>query len=409
MNKKEFEALTLKEKCNFFEREALFKANYVIGNYLAQKNYSITNSKGVFKVVKKDEARNRFELEVKYHQNHYHENEVCDDVQANCFIPIPDFVFDGIDDLFDSCPDENDIEDMFEEIFFAKDNDFNLYFFLDSFTDEYPDFIDWDYLNQSLTDACKKLGLFTETPTVKETLSAFAPTSTPTVATTTKIDESESEGEKIMFKGMKLFKGLENVDTSKVKMTMLGMGVENSQGVVQTYNAITGELTDVTDFVMDGFGSMSDMVFVFPAQKVGKGDLVAFNGSICHVTGVQGTRINAIDYNTNQEVNFVKQKHALGFNFVPKIMSPFGNMFTATAKDPVGGFESMLPMMMMMSMGKGDSDKGGMGGMVEMMMMSQMFGGGMTGGQNPFATMFGGMLGESEEVAEEVTPTTEKK
>lgn len=194
---------------------------------------------------------------------------------------------------------------------------------------------------------------------------------------------------KNMFKGNSLFKGFADVDTSSVKMTMLGLGVENARGEVYVFDKVAKELIDATDFVID---MGMEMTFVFPSTEVEIGDLIVHNHSVVFVTKTTKTQVIAVDFESQQEITIMKKKHPLGFSFVPKIVAPMGNMFNGMVSGK--GFENMMPMLMMSQMFGNKGEKSEMG-MMEMMLFSQMMG---NGSENPFAQMFNP---KKEELSEE--------
>ena len=155
-----------------------------------------------------------------------------------------------------------------------------------------------------------------------------------------------------------------NVDLSKIKLTMNGLGVQADDGTVKVYK--NGKIIDVTQFSLQN-NNMSSMVFLVPAKKVKQGDLIVNNGTFVFVVDDDGDSIKVVDFNNNSHRTIIRQQHALiPFSFVTKVYSPILNG---------GNMNNMLPFMMMNNGGGG-----GMNDMMQMMMMSKMFkNGGNTG------------------------------
>ena len=155
-----------------------------------------------------------------------------------------------------------------------------------------------------------------------------------------------------------------NVDLSKIKLTMNGLGVQADDGTVKIYK--NGKIIDVTQFSLQN-NNMSSMVFLVPAKKVKQGDLIVNNGTFVFVVDDDGDSIKVVDFNNNSHRTIIRQQHALiPFSFVTKVYSPILNG---------GNMNNMLPFMMMNNGGGG-----GMNDMMQMMMMSKMFkNGGNTG------------------------------
>ena len=147
-----------------------------------------------------------------------------------------------------------------------------------------------------------------------------------------------------------------NVDLSKIKLTMNGLGIQADDGTVKIYK--NGKIIDVTQFSLQN-NNMSSMVFLVPAKKVKQGDLIVNNGTFVFVVDDDGDSIKVVDFNNNSHRTIIRQQHALiPFSFVTKVYSPILNG---------GNMNNMLPFMMMNNSG------GGMNDMMQMMMMSKMF------------------------------------
>lgn len=148
-----------------------------------------------------------------------------------------------------------------------------------------------------------------------------------------------------------------NVDLSKIKLTMNGLGVQADDGTVKVYK--NGKIIDVTQLSLQN-NNMSSMVFLVPAKKVKQGDLIVNNGTFVFVVDDDGDSIKVVDFNNNSHRTIIRQQHALiPFSFVTKVYSPVFNG---------GNMSNMLPFMMMNNNGGG-----GMNDMMQMMIMSKMF------------------------------------
>jgi hypothetical protein len=150
-----------------------------------------------------------------------------------------------------------------------------------------------------------------------------------------------------------------NVDLSKIKLTINGLGVESDDGTIKIYKK--GKIIDVTQFTLQN-SSISSMIFLMPTKKVKAGDLIVNNGTFVFVVNDDGGSIKVIDFNNNSERTIVRQQHLLiPFSFVTKVYSPFTGSSI---------MNNMLPMMMM---NNSNGNNGGMmNNMLPMMMMSKM-------------------------------------
>ena len=133
-----------------------------------------------------------------------------------------------------------------------------------------------------------------------------------------------------------------------------GVAVKCKDGSYKTYNVSKGTLTNVTNFC---FNLGDEMYFVVPTRKAKVGDILLIGGSPKCVTSVDKKVITVIDYDSSEVKKVVPERHIFMGNtyFYGKIISPFANMFKN---------------------GKG------MGGLMKMMMASQLFGGGNSEGGN---------------------------
>ena len=91
------------------------------------------------------------------------------------------------------------------------------------------------------------------------------------------------------------------------------------------------------------------------------------------INGNDDGSIRAIDFTTQEIKDIMPKKNPFGFNFVTKVVCPFGEnsfMMDGFGADSSNPFGNMLPMMMLMDDKDGTKDK------TDMMMMAMMMSGG---------------------------------
>ena len=138
------------------------------------------------------------------------------------------------------------------------------------------------------------------------------------------------------------------VASGMCRVSMNGdIAIKTSQGY-KTYDVETGHLLNCDNFAFD-IGS--DFFFIIPTNKVNKGDIILAGGKPRCVIDVKKNAIETFCYEDSSITTIVPEHHMfMGKTyFYGKIVSMFGNAMK--------------------------SEKG-MGNMMKMMMMSQMFGGG---------------------------------
>lgn len=145
------------------------------------------------------------------------------------------------------------------------------------------------------------------------------------------------------------------VASGMCRVSMNGdIAIKTSQGY-KTYDVETGHLLNCDNFAFD-IGS--DFFFIIPTNKVSKGDIILAGGKPRCVIDVKKNAIETFCYEDSSITTIVPEHHFfLGKTyFYGKIVSMFGNAMK--------------------------SEKG-MGNMMKMMLMSQMFGG---GNKNTYST-----------------------
>lgn len=191
-----------------------------------------------------------------------------------------------------------------------------------------------------------------------------------------------------------------------VRLSMRGMAVRTPANRFNAYDAVTKTLTDVTDFLLDGFG---EVFYMWPmAQKdVAVGDVIFHNGSPIIVTEVNASSLMAIDPAREEVIQKVPATNSFGFNFYSKLVNITEGMFSNVSADqPFGQFPMMMMMMQggdsnpmiqayMLSQIMGGGDMGGMMNGMNPLMMVAMMGGNGNSGMNPLmlAAMMGGNMG----------------
>lgn len=182
-----------------------------------------------------------------------------------------------------------------------------------------------------------------------------------------------------------------------IKLSPFGMAIKTPNRSWHTYDAANQKIVDVSDFNFS-FGSMP-IFYKMPVapDAVAVGDVILHNARPVFVIGFtdeqnKAAGIICIDTDSNEQKTVLPVCNVFNFNFITKIVSLFnmagngaGNVFgTPTADQPFG---NIFGMMMMSEMFK-DNGKTGDNDFFKMMMMSQVFGGGV----NPFAQMFNGFV-----------------
>lgn len=171
------------------------------------------------------------------------------------------------------------------------------------------------------------------------------------------------------------------IESGKCRLTMNGgIAVKCSNGDYKTYNVKKGTLTNVTNFC---FNVGDEMFFIIPTNKVETGDIILVGGKPKCVIEATKKTIKVIDYENSEIREVVPERHIFmgSTYFYGKIVSMFGNAFKNGK-----GLGNMVKMMMMSQMFGGNGGNGGNGGgLGQMMAMSMMMGG---KNENPFDGMF---------------------
>jgi hypothetical protein len=183
------------------------------------------------------------------------------------------------------------------------------------------------------------------------------------------------------------------VPTSEIRMSMYGPAFKSTDGWFANKD---GEYINVDGFL---FGE-ENYCYMLPVTEdnLELGDYILHNGSWCRVINVDDCgRLVVEKIMTHEVVTVLATKNVFGFEFFTKLVSIFGDNFTATKENPFGNmlplmlmddksdmkdmlmmsmlsggkFDMSNPMMMMALMGEGENDMFKMMAMMQMMQMAQ--------------------------------------
>ena len=155
------------------------------------------------------------------------------------------------------------------------------------------------------------------------------------------------------------------VPTSEIRMSMYGPAFKSTDGWFVNKD---GEYINVDGFL---FGE-ENYCYMLPATEnnLELGDYILHNGGWCRVINVDECgRLVVEKIMTHEVVTVLATKNVFGFEFFTKLVSIFGDNFTATKENPFG---NMLPLMLM-------DDKSNM----KVMLMMSMLSGGKLDMSNP--------------------------
>ena len=186
-----------------------------------------------------------------------------------------------------------------------------------------------------------------------------------TVNTTKSIIKKESNNMKKIF-GTYFGK----FNTNSLAMSIYGMAVKDTTGRYVTYK--DGEIIDVSEFLIPNMNYFFAMPIAITEIRVRDIILHQDKPMMC-INGNDDGSIRAIDFTTSEIKDIMPKKNPFGFNFVTKVVCPFGEnsfMMDGFGADSSNPFGNMLPMMMLMDDKDGTKDK------TDMMMMAMMMSGG---------------------------------
>lgn len=186
-----------------------------------------------------------------------------------------------------------------------------------------------------------------------------------------------------MFDAKTMFNGMfGKVQPGKCRLAMNGKIAVQTNGDYKTYDVKTGRLVNCSNFAFD---VGDDFFFVIPTNKVNAGDIILVNGKPRVVRAVKPDSIEVFNFETSAIESIVPERHVFMGNtyFYGKIVSLFGNSFGKKS-----GMGNIMKMMMMSEMFKGG--KSGSSSFSDMMPMMMMMNGG-----NIFDDMFEGLFDEA--------------
>ena len=166
-------------------------------------------------------------------------------------------------------------------------------------------------------------------------------------------------------------------DTASIAMSIYGMAVKDTTGRHVTYK--DGEIMDVSEFIIPNMNYFFAMPTAINAIRVNDIILHQDKPMMC-IKGNEDGSIRAIDFTTQEIKDIMPKKNPFGFNFVTKVVCPFGEnsfMMEGFGADSSNPFGNMLPMMMLMDGKSGAKDNS------DMLMMAMMMGNGGDFTSNP--------------------------
>ena len=166
-------------------------------------------------------------------------------------------------------------------------------------------------------------------------------------------------------------------DTTSIAMSIYGMAVKDTTGRHVTYK--DGEIMDVSEFIIPNMNYFFAMPTAINAIRVNDIILHQDKPMMC-IKGNEDGSIRAIDFTTQEIKDIMPKKNPFGFNFVTKVVCPFGEnsfMMEGFGADSSNPFGNMLPMMMLMDGKPGAKDNS------DMLMMAMMMSNGGDFTSNP--------------------------
>ena len=170
-------------------------------------------------------------------------------------------------------------------------------------------------------------------------------------------------------------------DTASIAMSLYGMAVKDTTGRHVTYK--DGEIMDVSEFIIPNMNYFFAMPTAISEIRVNDIILHQDKPMMC-IKGNDDGSIRAIDFTTQEIKDIMPKKNPFGFNFVTKIVCPFGEnsfMMEGFGADPSNPFGNMLPMMMLMD--DKDDTKDDTKDKTDMLMMAMMMSNGADFTSNP--------------------------
>ena len=168
------------------------------------------------------------------------------------------------------------------------------------------------------------------------------------------------------------------------RLTVNGNIAVKTNNGFKTYDVKSKKLTNVTNFCFNIGGD--EMFFVIPTTKAEVGDIILVGGKPKCVTNVEKDTLTVVNYNDSTVETIIPERHVFmgSTYFYGKIVSMFGNTFK-NGKG-LGNVMKMMMISQMFGLGNGSNNNNGFG---QMMAMSMMMG---DKNNNPFEGMFDGMF-----------------
>lgn len=195
-------------------------------------------------------------------------------------------------------------------------------------------------------------------------------------------DVDEEKEKSNMNKMDNMFNGIiekmvpKKVENGEVAMTINGMlAVKRKDGDYVSYDPTTNRIVNSMQFVVQS-DTINKFIYLMPMAQLQAGDIIKHNNTYYYVKELYNGGVKVVSLSSGAHSNIVDETNIMfGTTMYSKVVTLFNMNQNAQQTQTNMQFN---PMMLMM-MDDGDHD------IMEIMMMSQMF-----GGQNPFSGMFGG-------------------
>ena len=205
-----------------------------------------------------------------------------------------------------------------------------------------------------------------------------------------------------MFNGM-----FGKIEAGKCRLSMNGKVAILTSSGYKTYDVKKKKLTNCNNFVLN---VSDEMFFVVPTNRVQVGDIILVNKKPCCVISATKDEITVLNYENSTKETVIPERHIfMGKSyFYGRIFCPMGGMFNGK-----NAGNKFMKFYMMNEMMKGfggngmeiNNTKEGMGGMMQMMMMSNFMG----NAGDIFGDMFDCFDMDEEDGDEDFMPRPKKK
>ena len=205
-----------------------------------------------------------------------------------------------------------------------------------------------------------------------------------------------------MFNGM-----FGKIEAGKCRLSMNGKVAILTSSGYKTYDVKKKKLTNCNNFVLN---VSDEMFFVVPTNRVQVGDIILVNKKPCCVISATKDEITVLNYENSTKETVIPERHIFMGKayFYGRIFCPMGGMFNGK-----NAGNKFMKFYMMNEMMKGfggngmeiNNTKEGMGGMMQMMMMSNFMG----NAGDIFGDMFDCFDMDEEDDEEDFMPRPKKK